>query len=178
MATATKKNIKDTLLELNKKSLNAVEDLIEGSINTGERWQKLYSQAIKKAQPVISEQIDLTFKTAEGVIEQYESAVDRFKDLFEEKKATEASTKNAKTTGKKASEKKAKIVSLHTDLTVINGIGPKLAETLNKIGISSLEELAVKNPAQLADQIAAINSRYAMHNPADWISEAKAIITK
>ncbi len=56
------------------------------------------------------------------------------------------------------------------DLTKIEGIGPKIAETLSWAGISSYDELAKVNPAKISEIIADVRWN---HVPDTWPEQAK-----
>lgn len=60
-----------------------------------------------------------------------------------------------------------------TDLTAIEGIGPKIQELLNKAGIASLEQLADASPADLKTILTDAGTRYQMHDPSTWPAQAK-----
>lgn len=58
------------------------------------------------------------------------------------------------------------------DLTAIKGIGPKVANTLHAIGITSYADLAKADPAEVAAQV---NQRpVTAKRVQDWIAEAKS----
>jgi predicted flap endonuclease-1-like 5' DNA nuclease len=58
------------------------------------------------------------------------------------------------------------------DLKTINGIGAKMEEFLNKIGIVTFADLAKSDAATLKLTMVSENPRYKMFDPADWIKEA------
>ncbi len=59
------------------------------------------------------------------------------------------------------------------DLTLIEGIGPKIKELLTKAGISNLEQLAAANPADVKKSLTDAGPRYKMHDPSSWTAQAK-----
>lgn len=66
-----------------------------------------------------------------------------------------------------------KVVAVSTDaddLTKIEGIGPKIAETLIAAGILSFSELAASNPEAIAEMIADVKGN---HIPETWPAQAK-----
>lgn len=101
-----------------------------------------------------------------------------------EKKAvkaeTEASPKAKKPAGpaadKKPATKSAKATTEDTaktdDLTIIEGIGPKIAELLIAGGIKSFKALAAAKPAAIKGILDAAGKRYQMHDPATWPKQA------
>jgi len=108
--------------------------------------------------------------------------------------------KTAKKSGKKASAKKSSITKKATakatgkvtrkitrkpagkkttksfgkdDLKKIEGIGPKIAEHLNKGGIKTFAELGKAKQTRLKEILTAAGPRYKMHNPGSWPKQAK-----
>lgn len=59
------------------------------------------------------------------------------------------------------------------DLTVIEGIGPKISELLQAANIGSWSALADAQPEQLEAILAAAGPVYAVHNPGTWPSQAR-----
>ncbi len=56
------------------------------------------------------------------------------------------------------------------DLTKIEGIGPKIAQTLAAAGIATFADLAQKTPEEIAEVIADVRGN---HDPATWPRQAK-----
>ena len=72
-----------------------------------------------------------------------------------------------------ATEKKAPKASVPADdLTLIEGIGPKIAELLIAAGIVSFADLAKAKPAAIKTILEAAGKRYQMHDPATWPKQA------
>ncbi len=61
------------------------------------------------------------------------------------------------------------------DLTELEGIGPKVARVLNKIGIASYSDLALADPVEIQKALDAAGMHYM--NPAGWIEQAKLAAT-
>jgi predicted flap endonuclease-1-like 5' DNA nuclease len=78
-----------------------------------------------------------------------------------EKKATEKKAPTAKPADKKAD-----------DLTIVEGIGPKIAEILNNAGIVSFADLAATKPAAIKTILEGAGKRFQMHDPATWPKQA------
>lgn len=72
----------------------------------------------------------------------------------------------AKKTTKKSKE------NTTDNLVIIEGIGPKIAELLNKAGINSFAELADSKPTAIKDILEAAGKRYQIHDPATWPQQA------
>ena len=59
------------------------------------------------------------------------------------------------------------------DLTIIEGIGPKIQELLNDSGIRSYADLADKSEEALGEILKKAGSRYQMHEPKTWPKQAR-----
>jgi len=283
MATKKKQtsNLKNTLTsvqtkakELNKEMLLASEELIEGSVATGEQWQNIMAKALKNGTTLFGKQQELALDTVETLIGQYQTGNVRFKkllginglslkgtaqkaksiavqtkdkttasieeligDVFKKKtpiikKKTKAVSKKSvrvtsiapetvvqttaaidalfektPTTTKKAAKKtsakgkttarvkvkkakksatnarvkKASATTKKTtrkiagkeDLKIIEGIGPKIEELLNKAGILTFETLATTEVATLQTILEKAGSRYKLHDPTTWGQQAE-----
>lgn len=75
-------------------------------------------------------------------------------------------TKSAKTQAEKAAPAKA------DDLTIVEGIGPKIAELLKAAGIATFAQLASSKPAAIKAILEAAGKKYQMHDPATWPKQA------
>ena len=62
--------------------LKTSEELLNGSVKAGAKWQELIATAIKKSEPVAEKNIDILFDTAEKVKVEVETGANRVKDLF------------------------------------------------------------------------------------------------
>lgn len=84
------------------------------------------------------------------------------------------------TAAKKISAAKKSIKKLNiNDLTIVNGIGPKLAQILKKAGVKSLNDLIKTDVKTLKDILKNAGPRYASYNPTTWVKEAKkALLAK
>jgi predicted flap endonuclease-1-like 5' DNA nuclease len=58
------------------------------------------------------------------------------------------------------------------DLTVIEGIGPKIAELLGDAGVTTWRRLAEADPADLRGVLDDAGPRFRMHDPAKWPAQA------
>lgn len=58
------------------------------------------------------------------------------------------------------------------DLTVVEGIGPKIAELCSGIGITTWQGLSVADVADLQSMLDAAGSRFQMHKPGTWPQQA------
>lgn len=86
---ATKKTKTDAKLgkakaivkKINNDLIDASFNAIETTVKTGEKWQKLTSKLIKKAEPLTQQQINMVVETAESIKGQLETGTDRLKHL-------------------------------------------------------------------------------------------------
>lgn len=81
-------------------------------------------------------------------------------------------TKNAEATKKSTVQASVPTEVKADDLTLIEGIGPKIAELLIAGGISTFKELAAAKPAAVKAVLDAAGKRYQMHDPATWPKQA------
>lgn len=95
------------------------------------------------------------------------------------KKATATTKKSAEPAAdKKPATKSAKTKAEQTapvaadDLTIVEGIGPKIAEILTAAGIATFAQLAASKPAAIKTILDAAGKRYQMHDPATWPKQA------
>lgn len=57
------------------------------------------------------------------------------------------------------------------DLEVIEGIGPKIAEVLNGVGITTYKDLATTPVYKIKDALVAAGPHYSMHDPSTWVEQ-------
>jgi len=94
------------------------------------------------------------------------------------KKVKSVAKKVTKPTVKKATAKVTKKVAkkvaavTKNNLRVIEGIGPKIEELLNKGGIQTFQQLANASQGTLKGILAAGGARYKMHDPTTWGQQA------
>jgi len=285
MATKKKESIslKNTLTsvqtkakDLNKEILLASEELIEGSVATGEQWQNIMAKALKNGTTLFGKQQELALDTVESLIGQYQTGNVRVKkllginglsfkgtakkaksiavkakgktvesveeligDVFEKKtpvvkkkskkvnkksvqatsvaktavvqttaaidalfeenatiaktaKVAKKATAKAKATAKvkvakakksttnarvkkvsATAKKTARVGAKKEDFKIIEGIGPKIEELLNKAGILTFEALATTDIPVLKTILEEAGSRYKLHDPSTWGQQAE-----
>ncbi len=74
-------NAKKIVKKINNDLIDASFNAIETTVKTGEKWQKLTSKLIKKAEPLSKQQINMVVDTAETIKGQLEQGTDRLKNL-------------------------------------------------------------------------------------------------
>lgn len=173
------------------------DELVEGTIATASKWQKLWAKAIKNSQPILSKQMDITYDALNSVKGQIKVSGKRIKKLIAEegtvkttvakkvrktakkvakkapaKRATKATAKRTKTAPKRATTKR-KAVAKTDNLRLIEGVGPKLESILKKNGIKTYKDLAKARVTSLRAILESAGPRYNMHNPKTWATQAK-----
>jgi predicted flap endonuclease-1-like 5' DNA nuclease len=88
------------------------------------------------------------------------------------KKATPAKAKKSSPAAPKAKSVPS-ATAKSAKLTIIEGIGPKIEELLNKAGIANFDQLAAASPADLKDILLSVGTRFRMHDPSTWPAQAK-----
>jgi predicted flap endonuclease-1-like 5' DNA nuclease len=66
----------------------------------------------------------------------------------------------------------AAFIAENDDLTVVEGIGPKIQELLNQFGIHSYQQLAETDVNRLKEILTSGGSQLAMHDPGTWPAQA------
>ena len=75
------KKAKAIVKKINNDLIDASFNAIETTVKTGEKWQKLTSKLIKKAEPLTKQQINMVVETAESIKGQLENGTERLKTL-------------------------------------------------------------------------------------------------
>lgn len=173
-------------------SVNRIERLANLVDGAETRSQFVFDFTNRQGQPLVfSEVIRRVWKDGKVVEEQY--LLNDTLDVKPAKAATAA--KKAPATAKKSTsdaEKPAKAAAVKAapapkaaapkaapkqaakadDLTLIEGIGPKIAELLVKAGIVSFANLAAAKPAAISAILEAAGKKFQMHDPATWPKQA------
>jgi len=265
--------VKATVKKVHADVLVATDELVEESLATGQKWQKIFAKVLKGGTKMFAKQQDFTVEAVKTIKGQMINSNKRMRDLLEFeviedaiedarkdiKKATKKARKEAKkmtakakdavadmaddfefpampsvsvdvktkkvkattpkakkvvkkvtkkVTAKKPTTKKVvakktstakatvrktvkkvapkKVVAKKStrkataksdvkanDLTIINGIGPKVKVLLNKAGIVTFKELSTTKITVLRDILTEAGSRYKLINPGTWKAEAK-----
>lgn len=125
--------------------------------------QYLFGQTIT---PVVAE------KTAKKVAEKAPAKEAKAPAAAKEKAAPAPKKEKAAAAPKKEKAPAKAVVAKADDLTIVEGIGPKIAELLQNAGITSFAELAKAKPAAIKTVLDAAGKRYQMHDPATWPKQA------
>lgn len=78
-----------------------------------------------------------------------------------------------KASPKKGGPKKRPVKAKEDKLTLIEGIGPKIASILTENGIVTFADLASAKVANLSKILKAAGPRFSMHKPNSWPKQAK-----
>lgn len=80
--TETRDKVKKNIQKIHDNLVGTTEEILEGTIKTGEKWQKLMADTIKNSEPLREKQIDMVFDTAESIKGQVEHTATRTKNLL------------------------------------------------------------------------------------------------
>jgi len=97
------------------------------------------------------------------------------KEVVKTTKATRTASKPTAKVGRKIKvANRAKVrTATKEDLKVVEGIGPKIEELLNKAGITTYQQLATTEAAAIKEILLAAGNRYKLHNPTTWAQQAE-----
>lgn len=151
MATATKKrkttrkvSIKKSLVDLNSRLVNTSEEVIDGTVLTGEKYQKLFAKTVKKSEPIIEKQVDIVFDTLEELKDQYQTGAQRFRKLIGWKDIKK-STKNTLKSIRKSAEDRVDAIQNEVQVraksvgipTKVKSVQTKAKKVTNKVAPAS-----------------------------------------
>ena len=171
--------LKSVISTINTEALQVSDNLVDASITSGAKWQKIMAKALNNGTILFGKQQDLFVDTLAEVKGHYISGSKRVKKLLnyemprESKKAKPA--KKAKSSTKAAN---AKSDTKKDNLKLIDGIGPKMAKLLSEAGINTFEKLASTNMNDLKSILEAAGSRFKSLNPTTWRMQAKKLMKK
>lgn len=83
--TVTVENMVDTAKSINEYTLKTAEEVVDGAIANGEKWQGIGHKAVKGGLKLAAKQQDIMFDTLEVVKGQLTGSAKRFKKLFQNK---------------------------------------------------------------------------------------------
>lgn len=206
MATKTKKkvstfqkttdSIKSGIGQIHDEVLHTTDKLVDVSLQSGAKWQKLMGKVLVKGTDLLEKQQDMAFDTLEEVKSQYQSGNKRFKQLFsldqsivkKAAKLKEGGVAKARKVTKKVTNKVADTkqqlaetvekVTTQDDLKALKGIGPKVESLLNSAGIKSYDQLANASVEALQGILAKAGTRFQSMDPTAWKELAKEALAK
>ena len=124
--------------KINNDLIDASFNTIESTVKTGEKWQKLTSKLIKKAEPLSKQQINMVVDTAETIKGQLEHSTERLKSLvgYDPKMIEKAKKMFSESPLAKKAEKKAdklkKEISKNPFVKKAEKMANKLKKELNE----------------------------------------------
>ncbi|MEM8908026.1 MAG: hypothetical protein AAGD05_09295 [Bacteroidota bacterium] len=80
--TINMENVKETAKNINDYTLKTADEIVEGAIENGEKWQGIASKAVKGGLKLAAKQQDMMFTTLETVKDQMANSALRFKKLL------------------------------------------------------------------------------------------------
>lgn len=108
-------NLKANVKNLNKEAINISDNMVEASLATGAKWQKLMAKAITEGTTLFGKQQDLVFNTLEEVKGQMLTSNKRFRKLIGlDLPKAKATTKKVATPKNGVKEKTAKVSTAKT----------------------------------------------------------------
>ena len=171
--------LKSVISSINNEALQVSDNLVDASIASGAKWQKIMAKALNNGTVLFGKQQDLLIETLTGVKGHYISGSKRVKKLlnFEMPKASKAekTVKKVKAVSKAAN---AKSDTKKDNLKLIDGVGPKIATLLNEAGINTFEKLATTNMNDLQAILDAAGPRFKSQDPSTWRVQARKLIKK
>lgn len=176
---------KEILGQGNQQLLSVSERLVDDVLNGTAKWQDFFAGSMDKGMAFSAKQQDLFFNTLYSVRDLHRENLAFIKRIVkaeqdekgQEAEVLEIATVNAdKAPAEKKSAAKPAEKTPLKDLTVINGIGPKVAGLLKASGIQNLSDLANTSIDTIKKALAAGGARYKSFDPAPWVKEAKKMI--
>lgn len=170
-------NLKTKVKALNVEAITMSDQLVEASLASGEKWQKLMGKTLNQGTVLLGKQQDLVFSALEELKGQYVEGNKRFKKLF-----GMDTVKTPKVKREKVAVNTTKVVATSLsdlakdDLKTINGIGPKMEQLLNAAGIFTYYQLSNANNKDLKAILETAGPRFKTQNPADWKKEAQKLV--
>lgn len=79
--TQRRNEVKKTVGKAHDTVLTTAEELVEGFVSTGEKWQKLIAKTIKNSKPILNKQVDIVFDGIETFQGQLKKGNKRVKKL-------------------------------------------------------------------------------------------------
>jgi len=171
-------------------TVKAIAEVVGGKVNekvqeakekiqeTVEEVKEDIQEKVEDVQKKVTEVKENVQEKAEEVKENVQGKVDEVKESIEEKvEEVEEEIEEVKiietTEAVKIVATPKKGVDRPDDLKIVEGIGPKIEEILQNVGIKTWEQLSQTAPTQLSSILLAAGSRYKSHNPSTWPKQAR-----
>ncbi len=149
--------------------------LVDGTVlfrkkQDNKSWVSIVPRINKAAKAVEVETLVATEKVEKAAPAKKAAPV---ADLSSETPAVKAVEAVEEKTETVATEKKATKKAKADDLTIIEGIGPKIAELFVAEGIDTFAKLAETEITRMQEILDAAGSRYSVHNPSTWAQQSQ-----
>lgn len=144
---------------------NQVEDAIEEVKEDIQEVKNTVKADMKEAKEAVKEQVAETKKEVNENVADAKEEVEI--DVELEKARTVAAVPSVPIKTPKADDDKP------DDLKIIEGIGPKIEEILQNVGIKTYHKLSETSPTQLSSILLAAGNRYKSHNPGTWPKQSR-----
>lgn len=161
-------------------TLDTIESIVGQYRNTNDRVKKLFGWDKNNTilEIPFKKETQKVITTAKKMVKE---VVEKADTLLP--KVTAQKTRSAKANKSKIAKKvkavkatktiKSKKATTKKDLTIIEGIGPKIASILQKEGIRTFEQLAKTDITKLQTILAKAGGRYKSHDPSNWAQQAE-----
>lgn len=166
-------------------TLDTIESIVGQYRDTNDRFKQFIGWGKKEItiQIPLKKQTQKVISTAKNMMNLVQDKADTLLPKVPTKKASAAkATKrkvvkkakavNAVNVVKTIKPIKSKKVKAKKDLTIIEGIGPKIANILQKAGIKTFDQLAKTDSTTLKTILAKAGGRYTSHDPSNWAQQA------
>jgi len=155
----------EEILEVVTESANEVSDHIMEAFEDAVDTVKAIAEVIGgKVNEKMQEVKEVVQETVEAKTEETEEEIEEIEEVDISETTDEAVNLVAQP---------AKETARPDDLKIIEGIGPKIEEILQNVGIKTWEQLSKTAPTQLSSILLAAGSRYKSHNPSTWPKQAR-----
>lgn len=156
----------------------AIKEKIESEVANNKLVKKAEKMSKKLKKNITNTIEDVKDKVEDYTEDIIEDVKDKVEDVIGTKK--EAPKKPAKKAVKKAAEKVEKVVvekvAEANDLKVIKGIGPKLEEMLNEMGITAYSQIAKMTLKDMRSVLADAGVNPKMYDVSGWKAQSKLAV--
>ncbi len=156
-------------------TVKAIAEVVGGRVN--EKVQEVKEKIQETIEEVKEETQEKAAEVKEQVTDIKEEVQQKVEDTAEEVDVKIDEVEEINTSGitesVNAVSAPAKEEARPDDLKIIEGIGPKIEEILQNVGIKTWEQLSKTAPTQLSSILLAAGNRYKGKNPATWPKQAR-----
>ncbi|MBT8234052.1 MAG: hypothetical protein HKO66_12370 [Saprospiraceae bacterium] len=157
--------------------LETADTLIEETVNSGVKYQKLATKAIKKTEPLLDKQVDLFFDTAEAIYTQIQTGNKRFQKLL----GITKTVKNAKSTVNKTVKMASKKLEENFEMasSAIKTVADRVEDNLEKLGSNiKVTTQKVEEKATEVKKTAAKKTKTVSKRAKSTVAKAKKAVKK